>query len=209
MKSIILACLSCLALLTFQADAETAKNEFPIVIEGVKCSVKAYRPTTAIILEPLVDKNSLPKSDIIIAIMLTNSDISSHMSDDEVSKFTGTKLEKDQIEQHRVRMREVWGLTGPNAAESYWKGVNFEIGNGFIVDSEMGKFLVYELSAKGKKGATTGSIIHVDGRWVFHREKDDKSQRFQSSMLQLVPAEFAKLHEASSVEALPFEDLLK
>jgi len=44
MKSITLACLFYLCLLTFQAAGEPAKNEFPIVIEGVKCSVKAYKP---------------------------------------------------------------------------------------------------------------------------------------------------------------------
>lgn len=180
-----------------------------MLIDRVKCSVKAYRPTNTIILEPLVDKNSLPESEIIIAIMLTKSDLSSYMSDDEVSKFTETKLEKDQIEQHRIRMREVWGLTGPNAPESYWKEMKHEVGNGFIVDSEMGKFLVYQLSSKGKKGETTGLIIHVDGRWVFHSEGDDKTQKFQRSMLLLVPDEFRKLQEGGSVEPLPFEDLLR
>ena len=129
MKSITLACLSCLALLSFQVTGQPAKNEFPIVIEGVKCSVKAYKPKAPIVFEPLVDNDSLPKSQIIIAIMLSKSDISSYMSDEELFKFTGAKLDKEAAEQ--------------------------------------------------------------------------------GSMVKLVPAEFAKLHEASSVETLPFEDLLK
>lgn len=40
-------------------------------------------------------------------------------------------------------------------------------------------------------------------------EKGEEGQKFQRSMVKLVPAEFTKLQEASSVESLPFENLLK
>ena len=77
MKSITFACFSCHCLLTLQALGQPAKNEFPIVIEGVKCSVKAYKPTAPIVFELILDKDSLPKSELIIAIMLSHSGISS------------------------------------------------------------------------------------------------------------------------------------
>lgn len=212
MKSITLACLSCLSLLTFQVAGQPAKNKFSIVIEGVKCSVKAYKPTTPIILEPLVDKDSLPKSQIIIAIMLSKSDISSYMSDEEIFKFTGAKLDKEAAEQHRSRMKKMYEPTGPTAADNPWKGMKYVLDQALIVESEKRKFLVYQLSTQGAKdisGTLSGSIKNVAGTWMIGGEKGDEGQKFQGSMLKLVPAEFDKLHQASSIEALPFEDLLK
>ena len=212
MKSITLACLSCLALLTFQVTGQPAKNEFPIVIEGVKCSVKAYKPKAPIVFEPLVDKDSLPKSQIIIAIMLSKSDISSCMSDEEIFKFTGAKIDKEQAPKHRSMMKKMSETTGPTAADNPWKGMKYVVDQAFIVESEKRKFLVYQLSTQGAKdisGTLSGSIKNVAGTWMIGGEKGDEGQKFQGSMVKLVPAEFAKLHEASSVETLPFEDLLK
>jgi hypothetical protein len=212
MKSITFACLSCLCLLTFQVAGQPAKNEFLIVIEGVKCSVKAYKTTTPIVLDPLVNKDSLPKSSIIIAIMLSKSDISSYMSDEELFKFTGTKLDKEAADQHRSRMKKMYELTSANAAENPWKGMKYVLEDGFVVESEKGKFLVYQLSTQGVKdmnGKLSGSIKNVAGTWMIGGEKGDEGQKFKRSMLELVPAEFAKLHQASSIEPLPFEDLLK
>jgi hypothetical protein len=212
MKSITLACLSCLTLLTFQATGEPAKNEFPIVIEGVACSVKAYKATAPIVLEPLVNKGSLPKSQIIIAIMLSNSDISSYMSDEEISEFIGVKLDKEIAEQHRSKMKKMYELTGSAASDNPWKGMKDMLENGFVVESEKGKFFVYQLSTLGIKntsGKSYGSIKNVAGTWMIGGEKDEDGQKLQKSMLHIVPAEFAKLHQASSIEALPLEDLLK
>jgi len=212
MKSITLACFSCFTSLIFQASAEPAKNEFPMVIEGVKCSVKAYRATAPIVLEPLVDKNSFPKSQIIIAIMLSNSDISSYMTDEELFKITGVKLDKEAVEKGRAGMKKMYEATGPAAADNPWKGMKYVLENGFVVESEKGKFLVYQLSTLGMKdttGKSYGSIKNVAGTWVIGGEKDEDGKKFQGTMVQHVPAEFSKLHQASSIEALPFEDLLK
>lgn len=107
MRSVTIACLSGLYLLTLQVAGQTAKNEFPIVIEGVKCSVKAYKPTGPIIFKPQVDKDSIPKSQIIIAIMLSKSDISSYLSDEELFKLTGATLDKEVADQHRSRMKKM------------------------------------------------------------------------------------------------------
>jgi hypothetical protein len=212
MKSITFACLSCLALLTFQAAGEPAKNEFSIVIESIKCSVKAYKATAPIVLEPLVNKDSIPKSQIIIAIMLDNSDISSYMSDEELFKFTGARLDKEAIERDRSRMKKMYEVTGPNAADNPWKGMKYLLEDGFVVESEKGKFLVYQLSTLGMKdnsGKLSGSIKNVAGTWMVGGIKGEEGQKFQGSMVKLVRAEFAKLQQASSIEALPFEDLLK
>lgn len=212
MKSIALACLSCLCLLTFQVTGQPAKNEFPLVIEGVKCLVKAYRPTSPMILEPMVNKDSLPKSQVMIAIMLTKSDISSYMSDEEISKVTGAKLDKEQSQKLRSSMKKMYELTGPSAAENPWKGMKHVVDQAFIVESERGKFLVYQLSTQGVKeitGITTGSIKNVSGTWTISGEKGDEGQNFEKSMLELVSAEFTKLHEAINLESLPLEELLK
>ncbi len=212
MKPITRACLCCFALLTLQVAGQTAKNKFPILIEGVKCTVKAYKPTAPIVLEPLVDKDSLPKSQLILAIMLTKSDISSYMSDEELIKFTNSRYDKEAADQHRSRMKKMYELTGPNAADNPWKGMKYVVDQAFIVESEKGKFLVYQLSTQGVKdmnGKLSGSIKNVAGTWMIGGEKGDEGQKFQGSMVQLVPAEFAKLHQVSSIEPLPFEDLLK
>ena len=212
MKSIALACLSCLCLLTFQVTGQPAKNEFPLVIEGVKCLVKAYRPTSPMILEPMVNKDSLPKSQVMIAIMLTKSDISSYMSDEEISKVTGAKLDKEQAQKLRSSMKKMYELTGPSVAENPWKGMKHVVDQAFTVESERGKFLVYQLSTQGAKeitGKTTGSIKNVSGTWTIGGEKGDDGQDFKKSMLELVPAEFDKLNGASSIQLVPLEDLLK
>jgi len=51
MKSITPACWCCLALLTFQVAGQPAKNEFPIIIEDVKCTVKAYQSTVCFLAD--------------------------------------------------------------------------------------------------------------------------------------------------------------
>lgn len=212
MKSNTLSSLACLCLLTLQVAGQTAKNEFPVIIEGVMCTVKAYKPATPIILETLVDKDSLPKSQIVIAIMLTHSDISSYMSDEELFKFSGAKLDKEVAEQHRSMMKKMYDLTGPAAADNPWKGMKYVLDQAFVVDSEKGEFLVYQLSTQGGKdisGKLSGSIKNVAGTWMIGGEKGDVGQKFQLAMVKHVPAEFAKLSEKSSIEPLLLEDLLK
>jgi hypothetical protein len=40
----------------------------------------------------------MPKSALLIAIMLTKSDISSYMGDEEIYTFTGVKLDQEEAE---------------------------------------------------------------------------------------------------------------
>jgi hypothetical protein len=211
MKSITLACLSCLALLTFQAAGETGKNEFPMVIEGIKCSVKAYKPTSPIVFDLMVDKDFRPKSQLILAIMLSNSDISSYMSDEEISVFFEPKLSVDRVQKVRSAMK-AYNWTLPSTTTNPWKGVRYSISQAFEVDSEKGKFLVYQLMPQGGKdvgGDLTSSLRNVAGKWSIGADKSEGVEDFRLSLSKLVPAEFAKLHQASQIEALPFEDLLK
>lgn len=212
MKSIMLVYLSCLCLLTFQAAGQAAKNEFPLVIEGVSCQVKAYQATTPVILEPMVDQDFRPKSQLILAIMLTKTDISSHMSNEELIKLTGSRFDEEAVELHRSRMKKMAEMTGPAAADNPWKGMKYVVEQAFLVESERGRFLVYQLSTQGAKDVTgklIGSIESVDGRWVIGGEKDDVGEKFQRAMLQLVPEEFEKMRVESSLESLPLEDLLE
>ena len=212
MKSITLACLSCLALLTFRAAGETAKNEFPMVIEGVKCSVKAYKPKASIVFEPLVDKDFRPKSQLILAIMLSKSDVSSYMSDEEISVFFEPKLSVDRVQKLRSEMKAAFNWTLPSTNTNPWTGVKYSISQTFEVESEKGKFLVYQLTQQGGQNTnnqSTSSLKNVAGKWSIGSEKSEAAENFRLSLAKLVPSEFEKLHEASSVEALPFEDVLK
>ncbi len=211
MKSITLACFSCFTSLFCQASAEPAKNEFPMVIEGVKCSVKAYKPTSPIVLDLMVDKDFRPKSQLILAIMLAHSDISSYMSDEEISVFFEPKLSVDRVQKVRSAMK-VYNWTLSSTTTNPWKGVRYSISQAFEVDSEKGKFLVYQLMPQGGKdvgGHLTSSLRNVAGKWSVGGDKTEGIEDFELSLLKVVPAEFAKMHTASSIEALPFEDLLK
>lgn len=212
MKTISLVWLFCLGLLAAQTGTQPAKNEFPMVIEGVKCQIKAYQPTSPIVIEPMVDKDFRPKSQLIRAIMLTHSDISSYMSDEELSEFRGAKVDEEEAQKHRATMKKMYESTGPSAADNPWKGMKYVVDQAFVVESEKGKFLVYQLATQGGKGITgklTSSLKNVAGKWLIGGEKGDAGKKFQKSILELVPAEFVKLHEASSVAPLPLEVLLK
>ena len=211
MKTIALAYLTCLGLLTAQATSQPAKNEFPMVIEGVKYQVKAYQPKFPIVIEPLVDKDFRPKSKLLLAIMLTHSDISSYMSDEEIFSFVRAKPDKDLAQTHRSMMKTMFELTGPSAADNPWKGMKYVVDQGLVVESEKGKFLVYKLSTQGGKdinGKLVASLKNVDGKWMIGGEDSEAGKKFQKSIMELVPAEFDKLRKSSSVEPLPFEVLL-
>ncbi len=205
MKTIALAYLSCLGLLTAQAISQPAKNEFSMEIEGVKCLVKAYRPTTPIVFEPMVDKDFRPKSQLVLAIMLTHSDISSYMSDEEIFALVRAKPDKELAQKHRSMMKTMFDATGTSAADNPWKG-KYVVDQALVVESEKGKFLVYQLTTQG--GKLTESLKNVAGKWLIGGEDGDAGRNFQKSILELVPAEFAKRHKASSVEPLPLEVLL-
>lgn len=207
-----LACFTCLALLTAQAEDKVVQHGFPMVIEGVTCRVEAYQAVSPIILEPMVDKDFLPRSQLIVAIMLTHSDLSSYMSDEEFFGFARATVDPEKANKHRSLMKERYEMTGPSAADNPWKGMKYVLDEAFVVDSEHGRFLVYRLSTQGGKGIEgklTSSVKNVDGRWSIGGTEGDPGQKFQRSMLELVPVEFAKLREAASIEPLPLEGLLK
>lgn len=165
----------------------------------------------------MVKKDSLPKSQLITSIMLTNSDISSHMSDEDLSQYMGTassveEAKKAEFEKFRAGMKKMYALTGPDAEENPWKGMKHVIDQIFIVESETGKFLIYQMSTAGAKeikGKSFGSRKNVDGKWVIGDGKSSKDQKFKMSLMELVPKEFAKLRESSSIASLPLEDLLR
>lgn len=212
MKTITLAFLYCLSLLSAQAGSEPAKNEFPMVIEGVKCQIKAYQPASPIVIEPMVEKDFRPKSQLMLAIMLTHSDISSYMTDEAIFEIVRAKSDKEAAQKHRSAMKKRYEMTGPSAADNPWKGMKYVVDSVFTVESEMGKFLVYQLATQGGKdinGTLSGSVKNVDGKWMIGGEKSDEGKKFQKSIVELVPAEFAKLHEASSINPQPMDVLLQ
>jgi hypothetical protein len=217
MKTIALTILSCSNLLFAQAVPQVTKNEFPIVIEGVNCVVKVYKPVEPIIFDPLVNKDTLPKSQMIQSIMLTKSDISSYMNDEELSKFIESELlkedsKKEDLEEFRASMKKMYALTGPNAEENPWKGMKYSLDQVFIIESKLGKYLGYQLSPQGTKEAN-GHVYsirnHKDDRWVMGETKDETIDKFEQSLTLMIPKEFEKLQKESGVAALPLEDLLK
>jgi len=188
-----------------------------MVIEGVSCLIKVYQPSSPLGFDPMVKKDSLPKSQLITSIMLTNSDISSHMSDEDLSKYMETasiveEAKKAEFEEFRAGMKKMYALTGPDAEENPWKGMKHVIDQIFIVESETGKFLIYQMSTEGAKeikGKRFGSRKYVDGKWLIGDGKSSKDQKFKMSLMELVPKEFTKLRESAPIASLPLEDLLR
>lgn len=217
MKIIALALLSLSSLLLAQAKPQATKNEFPIVIEGVNCVVKAYKPVEPIIYDPIVNKDALPKSQMIKSIMLTNSDITSHLSDEDLAKYMKSVLvdeNEKQAERDKIRngMKKMYAETAADAEDNPRRGMKFGITQVFIVESDLGKYLVYQIAVSGGKdmsGRLTGSRIFSDGLWLMGGDKDAKTKDFKLSMLENIPKEFDRLQKESAVVALPLEDLLK
>src|SRR6478609_9035334 len=140
--------------------------------------------------------------------MLKNSDIGCYMSDEELFEFTRAKISKEDAQKGRAMMKKMYEPTGPSAADNPWKGMKYVVDQAFVVESENGKCLVYQLATQGGKGINGklyGSVKNVAGKWTIGGDKSETGQQFQQSMLKLVPAEFVKLHEASSVEAAPMD----
>jgi hypothetical protein len=111
-----------------------------------------------------VNKGSLPKSQIIMAIMLSHSDISSYLSDEELFKFTGAGLDKELADQHRSRMKEMYEMTGPAAADNPWKGMNF---NSILQPAPERFFQILgalhvEGIARGDGDAAAGAVLEME-----------------------------------------------
>ncbi|MCE2961060.1 MAG: hypothetical protein ACK46A_12535 [Akkermansiaceae bacterium] len=216
MKSIALVFLVISSLLFVQA-AEPGQNQFTTKIEDVDCVVKAYSPLEPIVFSMLVNKDSLPKSQLMISIMLTNSDITSYMTDEMISqnvktdRFDKADL-KAEYEKMRAGMKKRSELTGPDAEDSPWKGMKYALDQVFIIESKLGKYLVYQLSPQGTKevnGRVYSIRKHEDGRWLMSGTKDETIDKFKQSLTSMIPKEFEKLQKESAVATLPLEELLK
>jgi hypothetical protein len=124
MKTIALVFLFLVGSLFAQA-AEPGKNQFTTKIEDVDCVVKAYSPSEPIVFSMLVNKDSLPKSQLMISIMLTSSDITSYMTDEMIAqnvktgRFDEAEL-KAEYEKMRAGMKKRSELTGPDAEDNPW-----------------------------------------------------------------------------------------
>ena len=215
MKFILIIWFTCM---TFShANEEKSNNEFTTKIEDVECKVKAYKPSNPIMLDTLVNKDSLPKSQLMISIMLTNTDITSYMTDEEIGQYLKTDQVdpseiKNKFENLRAGMKKRSELTGPDAEDNPWKGMKYELDQVFIVDSKFGNFLVYQLSPRGTKevnGKLFSILTKVDGRWITKGTKDETLSTFKQSLTSTIPKEFEKLHRDSTVTTSPLEDLLK
>jgi hypothetical protein len=81
----------------------------------------------------------------------------------------------------------------------------------FIIESKLGKYLVYQLSPQGAKevnGRVFSIRKHEDGRWVMGGTKDETIDKFKQSLTSMIPKEFDKLQVESAVATLSLEDLL-
>jgi len=204
--------------LFFVQAAELGKNQFTTKIEDVDCVVKPYSPSAPIVFDMLVNKDSLPESQLMISIMMTSSDITSYMTDDMINQYVYTdQFDKDDLkaeyEKMRAGMRKRSELTGPDAEDNPWKGMKYALDRVFVIESKLGKYLVYQLSSQGTKEVIGGSVYSVrkyeDGRWVMGGTKDEMIDKFKQSLTLKIPNEFKKLQEQSAVATLPLEDLLE
>jgi hypothetical protein len=217
MKLIALAILSSAAFLNALEVVSPKNNEFSMVIEEKNCKIKAYKPKSPIVIDPLVNKDSIPKSQLLRAIMLTKSDLSSLLSDEELFKYVKNdlieeKAKKTFAEEFRASMKKRYELTASNAEENPWQGMKYMIDLVFTVDSGESKFLIYQLSTKGVKdvgGKLFGTLNQVGDKWMIGGNKDEASQKFQISMMQKVPAEFDKKRAASKLEPSMMDELIK
>jgi hypothetical protein len=149
--------------------------------------------------------------------MLANSDITSYMTDEEIAQHVKTdRFDKDELkaeyERMRAGMKKRSELTGPDAEDNPWKGMKYSLDQVFIIESKLGKYLVYQLSVQGTKevnGRLYSIRKHEDGRWAMGATKDETIDKFKQSLTSMIPKEFEKLQEESAVATLPLEDLLK
>ncbi len=216
MKTIALIFLFISSSLFAQA-AEPVKNQFTTKIEDVDCVVKVYSPSEPIVFSMLVNKDSLPKSQLMISIMLTSSDITSYMTDEMISqnvktdRFDKADL-KAEYEKMRAGMKKRSELTGPDAEDNPWKGMKYALDQVFIIESKLGKYLVYQLSPQGTKEAN-GHVSSIrkyeDGRWVMSGTKDETIDKFKQSLTLMITKEFEKLRETSAISPASMDELLR
>ena len=210
MKTLTLVWLFSLGMLIAQTSNQPAKYDFSMVIENTDCRITTYQPSTPIVFAPMVEKNFRPKSQLMLALMLTKSDISSYLSDEEIAAFSPTSMTGVEIQTFRSSMKKRFEMTGPTAEANPWKGMKYAVDRVFVVESDKGKFLLYQFSTQGGEvnGKLYGSLKHVAGRWQLGGTKTKAAQVFQKSMLTVIPEEFAKRKESAGIEVVPLEDLL-
>ena len=209
MKKLLIACLAFVSLSS--ASAENANDEFALTIEGVNCRIKLYQPKAPIIIEPLVDSDSLPDSRLLLAVMLQKSDITSYLSDERISELHEIALDASIIRKMRASTKRRFELTGPNAEANPWKGMKYVLDLALVVESEKGRYLVHQCSTQGGEvanGTLHGILKEVNGKWVVGNALEANDKKFKIGLMQLVPKELAKLQETGSIGSLPLEDLL-
>ncbi|MEO8617353.1 MAG: hypothetical protein ABI600_19630 [Luteolibacter sp.] len=206
LKIAALASLFCSGLLS----AESESHSFPLVIEGTKCQITAYQPAAPIVWTPLLTKESIPESPLLRVIMLTNSDLSSLLSDEEVSKLLKTTPDRERLQKMREGAKKMYDPTGSSAAENPWKGMKYALTAAFVIESERGKFLFYQIASVDREyGTFSSQLKNISGKWLQNGDEKDPAQSFKISDLANIPKEFTKQKESVGLQALPLETLLK
>ena len=180
-----------------------------MVIEDTKCQITAYQPASPIIWNPLVTKESIPESPLLRAIMIGHSNLGVYLSYDDIAKLFGGKIaDAENMPKEQEKMTKMFEMTAPTAAENPWKGMKYALDYAYVIESDRGKFLLYQLSCPGGNitGKSYGQLREVAGRWV----NGGASKSFgPSAHLTNIPEEFAKQKESTGLQALPLEPLLK
>lgn len=213
MKNFLL-CFVSMWSLTFsrgEASGEHKDDTFSIVIDGVTCTVSVYQPTSPIIIDPMVKKESVPTSNLLRAVMLQKTDITFYLSDEQIAELYQSKLEPAQMADMKARVKEIYAVTGPQAEANPWKGMKYVWDFAYVIHSARGKYLVHECSSQGgevAKGASYSIIKDLNGKWVIGSSKEANESDFKLKMMDLVPKESKKRQEAGSIRLLPLEKLL-
>lgn len=213
MKNFLLCFLSIssLAFVRGEASGEHKDETFSIVIDGVTCTVSVYQPSFPIIIDPMVKKESLPSSNLLRAVMLQKTDITSYLSDVQIAELYQSKLEPAQMAEMRARMKETYAVTGPQAEANPWKGMKYVWDFAYVIHSARGKYLVHQCSPQGGevgKGALYSIIKDLNGKWVIGSSQEANESDFKLKMMDVVPKEFKERQQAGAIRLFPLEKLL-
>jgi hypothetical protein len=192
--------------------AQTKKAEFSMEIKGETCNFKVYRPKEPIIFTPLLEKNQIPKSQLLRAYMVENSDICSHLSDEEVSALIEKKVEPAMIDAHRASSKKRLALTSPTAEDNPWKGMKYVFDAAYLVESKRGTFLVHQTSTQGMKdsnGHIFGTLKLSSKKWLKLKYADTADEEWHLELLKEFSSKIKTLEIESPLTSSPLEDLMK
>ncbi len=80
----------------------------------------------------------------------------------------------------------------------------------FVIESERGKFLFYQLASVDREyGTMSSQLKNISGKWLQNGDEKDPAQSFEISDLADIPKEFTKQKESAGLQTLPLELLLK